>query len=373
MRVAEVETFPLRWRYPAPIWDARSRIETKTSVLVKVTCHEGRVGWGEAAAFGEVPELVAAVVRGPIARLITNAEVSPRSLKERMVRATAHFGQRGLTLSAISGVEIALWDLLGQEARLPICKLLGGELKPIRVYQAAGYYRSERGPSVSDLSHDLEDRVSNRFSGLKIKVGRSGFDDDVARVRTARAALGPEGLLMVDANNAYSVREATRFADAIQKFDVHFFEEPIEFGDPAASLELRQRSSIAIAGYELEGLFSGFRPYIEARAVDVVQPDSIWSGGISECLAISDHARRHAIRLVPHNFSTIVALAANYQLLCAAENGDLLEYDATGNPLLSALAPGCYRPEGGRILGDGRPGLGLEIDERALASFRADP
>ena len=205
----------------------------------------------------------------------------------------------------------------------------------------------------------------------RIKVGRFGAEDDAARVRLARRVIGGDRLLMVDANNAYGLREAMSFAEVLADEGVTFFEEPIPFGDPEVSAELRARSRVPIAGYELETSHAALEPYITARAVDVIQPDAVWCGGIGEAIAVASAAERRGIAVVPHNFSSFVALGANYQVVCSTERSDLLEYDCTGCPFIDEIA-GCASPyvaADGSIAPSELPGLGVELDHVALTEL----
>jgi len=363
MLVTKVEAFPLRLAYEEPIADARSVITHKATVLIRIETESGGFGWGEAAAFGDVAQEVACVLNSRLSGLVLGTSAHPRDLRKLLKRATAHYGQRGLVVSAISGLEIAAWDALARTADLPLCQVLGAVPRPVGIYAGAGYYSpgATRAEDVRNLKNSIGASTLD-CRGIKIKVGRHGIDDDLERVRVAREALGASAILIADANNAYTFHEAVKFAKQAEPYGLLFLEEPIEFGRPADSADLRRASPIDIAGYELEMTYAGFLPYIEQRAVDVLQPDCIWSGGILECLDIAAAAERVGIAVSPHNFASVVSTAANYHFVCAT-GGELLEVDGTRSPLLDiALELDGRSMLNGFLTIRDEPGLGVTPD-----------
>ncbi|WP_328296951.1 mandelate racemase/muconate lactonizing enzyme family protein [Streptomyces sp. NBC_00435] len=360
MRVTAVEVITNGFDLDEPLFDARSRITQRHQVLVRIEAEDGSVGWGEAAAFGGSHELVAVAIKQLAAPLIGHP-ARPRETARSLLRDTAHYGHVGVVVSAISGIEIALWDLQGAASGLDLSALLGGEARPVRWYGTTGFYRGgSRADEVTVLRDDLAAALDSDPSGLKIKVGRHGVDEAIGRAHQARAALGPERLLILDANNAFTVPEALRVMSGVRELDILFFEEPIPFGNPDASRELRLSGAVPVGGYELDPTFAGCRRYLEARAVDYIQPDACWSGGIAETMAIADLAHRLDLGFVPHNFSSIVATAANYHVVSAV-GGDLIELDLTGNSASdpSVLRTMGWRMEGGYLQAPSSPGLGL--------------
>ena len=341
MRVTRIDAYALRAPLPTVIRDARSEIRERGAVLVRVEVDHGRLaGWGEAACFGGVGSLVVATVRH-LAGPLVGGLVEPRRITRDLRRTTAHFGQRGLVVSAISGIEIALWDVLGKAAGVPVSALFGVLPRPIPVYTTTGFYRSDdRAQAMRDLQADVAACDLSRFCGAKIKVGRFGVADDVERAQHARRILGPEGVLVLDANNAYSPIEAARLAAAVEALDVLFLEEPIAFGLPEESTLLRYQGRVAVGGYELEPTFDACERYVRLGAVDYIQPDATWSGGIGECVSIADMADRHGVRMVPHNFSTQVGTAANYHAACVGASPP----DGVGRQRQPAVRRDAARP-----------------------------
>jgi L-alanine-DL-glutamate epimerase-like enolase superfamily enzyme len=321
-----------------PLFDARSTLSARTAVIVRVdTENPDVVGWGEAAAFGGVESAVVGLVEH-FAPLIIGREIEPRSIAQDLLHVSAHY-RGGIAISAISGIEIALWDALGKLAGMPVCRLLGVGPACVPTYRTLGFFVGPHpDASLDRLRRDL-DLVADQDVGVKVKIGRFGVADDIRRAEIARHAIGDDRRLIVDANNAYDLAGARTLCRALDGLEVVFVEEPIAYGHPAASAELRATVPTRIAGYELDADYIGCHKYIAARAVDYVQPDAIWSGGIAECLAIADSARRNGIEIIPHNFATAIGTAANYHLATAA-GSPMLELDGTGSPLGDSLLLG---------------------------------
>lgn len=365
MRIAAVDVVTNGFELTEPLYDARSRIAERHQVLVRIEAEDGSVGWGEAAAFGGSHQLVGQLITQLAAPLL-GCTVHPRDVSRALLRNTAHYGHVGVVVSAISGIETALWDLRGTVSGLNLSQMLGSDARPVRWYGTTGFYRGrDRRDSLAVLRDDLAAAVESDPSGLKIKVGRHGVEEAIERAQEARSVLGRERLLILDANNSFSVPEALRVMEGVRDLDILFLEEPIPFGNPEASLELRLRGAVPVGGYELDPTYAGCRRYLETRAVDYIQPDVCWSGGVAEAAAIADLAIRLDLGFVPHNFSSIVATAANYHVVSAV-GADLIELDLTGH---SASAPSTLRAMGwyvkdGYLQAPELPGLSLvDVEE----------
>jgi L-alanine-DL-glutamate epimerase-like enolase superfamily enzyme len=255
---------------------------------------------------------------------------------------------------------------------LAVSSLLGAGPVPVPVYATTGFYRGDGQDNDPDrraqqLEHDVRSVDLGRVRGVKIKVGRFGVADDVRRASLARTALGPDALLVLDANNAWTFTEAARVADLVADLDVLFLEEPLPFGLVTDSATLRARGRVAVGGYELEPTYEACERYVLGGAVDYVQPDATWSGGIAECVRIAELAHAHGVRTAPHNFSTAVGTAANYHAACAADVR-LLETDATGNPLLDLPLGDTWDTTGGALHLRSGAGLGVTVTEEWVSA-----
>jgi L-alanine-DL-glutamate epimerase-like enolase superfamily enzyme len=368
--------------------DALNYISARHSVLVFVDTDAGLTGIGEAAPFGGPAKTTADAVEQELAPLIVGEDAREiERLFARMYNTTTQHGRRGVLLAAMSGVDIALWDLLGKSVGQPVHRLLGTYQTRLRAYASTGFYHETQTPEV--LADEVAEVVAAGFTAVKIKVGRNPsvplsplppiaendfcahtFEQDVARVRAVRERIGPDVDLMVDANSGWDVGTALRMLPILAELDVAWLEEPISVEDVAGNARLAEAGAVRIAGYETAQGRYDFRDLIAGRAVDVVQPDVTWTGGITECRRIAAMACCHHLPYAPHVFGSAVGLLANAHLLAAVPNALMLEVDRTASGLRDELlvdpvgidADGCFS------LPDG-PGLGFELDMDAVARF----
>ncbi|MDH7500730.1 MAG: mandelate racemase/muconate lactonizing enzyme family protein, partial [candidate division NC10 bacterium] len=280
-------------------------------------------------------------------------------------------GRRGLIIAAMSGVDIALWDILGKACGKPLYQILGGFREHMGAYASAGFYTKSKGRK--ELAAEMAAYVKEGYRAVKMKIGGLSMREDLERIREVRSAIGPEVELMVDANCAYTPKQAMAMAQRMEELDIAWFEEPCSADDLEGNAQLAAFTSIPIAGYESEFSRFGFRDLIVKRAVDIVQPDAIWSGGISECRKIAAIASAFTLPVVPHSFSSAVAVVANMHLIASIPNGYLLEMDRNPNPLREELIPEPIRIDSGsRVRMPSGPGLGIEINEEVIQKYRVD-
>ncbi|WP_408011804.1 mandelate racemase/muconate lactonizing enzyme family protein [Pseudalkalibacillus sp. A8] len=225
---------------------------------------------------------------------------------------TFRIGRRGIVLSAISAVDIALWDLLGKKTNMPVYKLLGAFSSIIRAYASGGYYAEGKG--MEDLAKEAEEYVKMGFQAMKMKIGGTSIEEDVERIRTVKNVLGNKVKLAIDANNSYNVNDEIRLCKQVEGFDLFFFEEPLSTDFVDNSRYLAERTTIPIAGYETEYTRYGIHGLLKDRAVSIAQTDAIWSGGITECRKIGILASIYGLDIIPHFSAGAVSLAANLQL-----------------------------------------------------------
>ena len=278
-------------------------------------------------------------------------------------------------------------DLLGRAAGLPLYRLLGGYRDEIPAYASAGFYAE--GKDADGLADEARGYVEAGYRHLKIKVGRTTdtpmnplvhmevpdfatvtFAEDLRRVGAVRKAVGDDVHLMVDANNAWTKPTAQEAGREFERLGIHWFEEPVATDDLAGSAELAASLDVPIAGYETRTGLAGFRDYIEARAVEIVQPDVIWSGGITPCRRIAALAAAAGLPCVPHVFSTAVSLAANLHFIASLPNSYLLEFDQNPNALRTELLDEPIVPdERGVVTVPDGPGLGVRLDHETLRRY----
>jgi L-alanine-DL-glutamate epimerase-like enolase superfamily enzyme len=342
--------------------------------LVEIDTDVGLTGLGEAkVGVGNLGNYAALVtlIHAELAPLLIGRD--PRdvtALWEAIYNGTrAHYvathgrtfpvvGRRGITISALSGIDIALWDLLGKSLGQPVWRLLGGRLRErIPAYASGGW------APVGGVGKQLRRYAERGHRAVKMRVGLQdkSVDDSAARVREAREALGPEVGLMVDAHGTWSVREAQRFARKVADCDLGWLEEPVSPDNVAGQAEVRAATDIPIAAGETEQTRFAFRDLIEARAVDVLQPDVAIAGGITETLRICALAATHGLTVAPHLWGGAVLFASGLHLAVATPCVNTLEFSRGENPLLHDLIEEPFDLKDGFVLAPERPGLGITL------------
>jgi len=390
VQIRDVRTISVEYTLPRPVFDANYTMASKPALLVEVETDTGLVGLGEAAHFGGPLVSTATVIEQELRpHLLGQDSRETERLWELMHRRAYKHARGGIVIAAISGVDIALWDLRGKLAGMPLWRLLGGYRRRVPAYATGGFYAEGKG--VRELADEMRAYCRHGFRAVKLKVGRnSGIEgsplramadrgvcevslaEDLARVRAVREAIGPDVRLMVDANGAWDVPTAVRMGRLLEELDVYWFEEPVWPDDLAGSAEVASKVAIPIAGYETcsYGTVS-FRDYIRARAVHFVQPDVAWAGGLTETLKIAHLAQAANLPLAPHIHGSAVAVAAAAHLLGAVRNGSMAEMVFPAHPLMGDLAREPLVVDGaGEIdLGE-RPGLGIALDPDAVTRYR---
>jgi L-alanine-DL-glutamate epimerase-like enolase superfamily enzyme len=387
-RIGAVTTYPVDFPLPAPMSDAVHYIPSRTALLVEVRTEGGRVGIGESAIYGGSPGTTEALIHEVLApRVLGQDPTRPEHLWARMFWPSHQLGNGGALVMALSGIDIAVWDLTAQIAGLPLYRLLGGYRESVAAYASAGFYFADKGPK--ELAEEFRSYAARGFRHGKMKVGRTpetplnplpqmvrpdfavvSFEEDLERVRAVRDAVGEDFGLAVDANNAWDVATALRAGREFDRLGIAWFEEPVLTDDRAGSAALAAALDTPIAGYETESLVSGFRDLIEARAVDVVQPDVIWTGGITACRRVAALAQAASLACVPHVYSTAASIMANLHFIASIPNSRLLEFDQNPNGLRTELLTHPVEPDADGVVHLGEePGLGVGFDRETLRRY----
>jgi D-galactarolactone cycloisomerase len=348
----------------------------RAALLVEIETDEGTIGWGE--SYGPARPN-AAVVEAMKPLLIGADALATEALWEQLYAAFRDHGQKGLAVQALSGIDIALWDLKGRHFGVPAHRLMGGPVRTAVQAYATGLYRRKAGDPRRYLAEEAAGYVAEGFAAMKLKVG-FGVAEDAEVAGAVRKAIGPEVALMMDANHAYDATRAIQLGRRLADLDIGWFEEPVPPEDLAGYAEVRAQQPIPVAGGECEFTRFGFREVLLRRAVDVVQPDTCAAGGLSECLKIAAMANAHGIRYAPHVWGTGVALAAALQLLavlpqnppCLHPQEPILEFDRTEHPIRQAILTAPIEQDRGMVSIPDGPGLGIEVDREALARFKAN-
>jgi D-galactarolactone cycloisomerase len=372
MKITSVDTHVLAASLDGQEFGWSQRVTgTRQAALCVVSTAEGLQGVGEAFYFGGPATVVARLMRDGLGPLLIGADPLETSvIWDRLYNWTRDQGQKGVTISAISAIDIALWDLKGKMLGQPIHTLLGGAYRRQARAYATGLYEPRGVTRVVDAL--VEEALGYResgFAGMKLKVGY-GFSTDLGYVRAIREAIGPDLLLMVDANHAYNAPEAIRLARALAPYDIHWFEEPVPPEDLDGYVEVRRQAPMPIAGGECEYTRYGFRELIARRAVDILQPDLCACGGFSETQKILALASAANLPVIPHVWGTSVGLAAALQLFAALPNTPerrfpaepLFEYDRSPHPFRDRVTQESFAMRDGHLAIPDRPGLGIELD-----------
>lgn len=271
-------------------------------------------------------------------------------------------------MSALGGLDTALWDIRGKVAGKPIHELLGSRRLHVPAYASALLWQD----NPSSLAEEARAHLAAGFRAMKMRVGKS-LEYDVAAVQVVRDTIGPDIKLMVDAGSRYSLAIAQRVASTLRAQNVFWFEEPLQPEDVTGYVALRPQSGIALAAGENDFGVQGFREFIQNHAVDIVQPDCSRSGGITECRRIGLLAVDHGLRVATHTWSDAVALVANMHLIASLDTGIVVEIDQTGNPLISDLLAEPLEMTDGNVYLPRGPGLGIELNHEALDRLSLPP
>jgi L-alanine-DL-glutamate epimerase-like enolase superfamily enzyme len=360
------------------------RIAAFDSTLVRVETEGGLVGFGEAkAAVGSAGTSAALVtcIEQELAPLLVGEDARDISrLWDVMYNGSrAHFaldrghafpilGRRGLTIGALAGIDMALWDLLGKSLGQPVWRLLGG-----RRHTRMPAYASGGWAPVSGIVAELQRFVDRgNFKAVKMRVGSGDgtLDHSIRRVQAAREGLD-EGIgIMCDAHGTWTVAEAKRFCRAVAECNIDWLEEPVTADDKRGQAEVRASTDIPIASGESEFTRFDFRDLIELRAVDILQPDLSIAGGVTEAMRIEALASANQLRFAPHLWGGALTFASGLHVAAVASSGFILEYSLGANPMLHELAVEDFPVVEGYVEIPDRPGLGVTIDEDFVARYR---
>jgi D-arabinonate dehydratase len=386
MKIAAIRTIALSCKVDPPYASAAGVQARRGGLLVEVETDSGITGIGEAGIGGGVTADVIEKIMAPL--LVGQDPLMIEAHWQKMFAQTRQFGRRGIVMNAISGIDIALWDIAGKVAKMPVYKLLGACRDRVEAYASGGFY--QEGKSAADLAGEAEGYRARGFKGMKMKIGRNPStqthlrqlignaefcevepEEDIARVAAVRQALGKDAKLMVDVNCAWSPAFAIEMGRALEPYNLYWIEEPVATDDIEGSIRVAGALATPIAGYETEMGLYAFRELISRGAVDIVQLDIAWSGGFSEGRRIAAYAGAHHRMVAPHAFAGAVLLVASLHFAAAIPNGLVLEWDQNPNAIREELLKEPLKLEtDGTVKVPERPGLGIELDPAAVDRYR---
>jgi L-alanine-DL-glutamate epimerase-like enolase superfamily enzyme len=357
MKITSVRAIPLAVpiRELPPVvssWSARA----SKQILVEVRTDAGLTGWGEAFAYG-VPLAVCNVIEDGLAAIVTGQDPTAiETLVDRMHRALMIWGRRGLAMMAVSGVELALWDLAGKARGVPVYALLGGlAQRRVRAYASLPRYETP-----SDVARAAAAMAEHGYTAIKL------HQTDVASVAAAREAVGAGVELMLDTNCPWTVEEAVRMARRLEPYALRWLEEPVWPPEDYAGLaRVRAATTTSIASGENEATLFGFRELVQAGAADVVQPSVTKVGGLLEWKKIATLATAAGVTLVPHSYYFGPGLAATLHAVASTPGVPYIEFGA--GELAPSLCVTPIRCVDGAVDVEDRPGLGADPDPDVIA------
>ena len=358
------------------------RITAFDGVIVTIRTDDGLVGFGEAKAgvgsSGNGAAIVA-IIQNELRPLLVGEDArnisrlwnrmmngSRAELSERFGRSMPILGRRGIHVAAISGIDLALWDIAGKARDCSVLDLVGGACRDrVKAYGSGGWGDHTR------IGDELRNYISQGFAAVKMRVGAMDgrVEESLSRVRAAREAVGRNIDLMVDAHGTMTVAQAKRFCDGAKDLELRFVEEPVMTDDRAGLAEVRKASALPIAAGESEFTRFAFAELIDRRAADVLQPDLAITGGFSEGLKIAALCEAHRLELAPHCWGSAISFRAGLTLAFASNAGVYMEVPMGADPLLREMASIDLRLTDGALGPPSGPGWGAEPDAEFLKRF----
>jgi D-galactarolactone cycloisomerase len=370
MNIISVDAIGLSGMSPKGGWSHEIKPEDSVHSLIIIRTDDGKMGVGSVFTNAGLVEAALNVLRPQV---LGETAQEPSRVSEKLHQNMFWMGLGGTITHTISGIDIALWDIFGQITNQPISRLLGGcHRTQVMAYASI----------LMEMPDLMKERTSfYRNEGYRaIKIGwgpfgrRNDHNLDEKIVKAAREGAGENTFLMVDAggSDAYwpnGLNWAIRTADMLKDYNVYWFEEALKPDDVDDHRTLRERSPVLIAGCECLTRRQNFMPWLEKRAIDIVQPDVTKVGGISEQIQIARMANAFGIRYIGHGWNTAIGLAADLHLAAAFPTTDFVEYIG-GSPYVDGITKHCWElDENGMLTIPQKSGLGIELDKDALQSM----
>jgi D-galactarolactone cycloisomerase len=352
---------------------ARSMNTRRVCSLIVVTTDQGVVGYGESSGpLRPVREYLAIVAPFFLGRSVFDFEIVAAQVYNRLY----HFGVQGHLTSCLSGISVALHDAIGKALGLPVHDLIGGRANAkLACYATTGEFTAN--DSDGALEAQLERVKARGFRMVKIKIGKNP-DSDRDRARIARQVLGDDAILMVDVNGNYTPDIAYESIRRIERYDVHFYEEPLPPTDVRGYAELRAKSPIRIAAGEACYTVHDFKRLTDVNGVDILQPAVLTCGGLGQVKQIAQLAAMNNLRIAPNGFGGAVNWAATLHYVASLPIApfttnvpypNMIEYHVGANPFFDSMLKTPFDIQNGEIAVPTGPGLGVEIDFAAVEPY----
>ncbi len=368
MRITNIEAFVVK--LPAIQDDVDG---TQDDLIVRVDTDEGITGWGEVDSSPAVAKAAIdtspshGISRGLKELLVGRDPLLIDQLWNTMYQKTRYHGRFGPVLHAMSGIDMALWDIAGKVRGEPVHRLLGGCYRT----RVKAYASALMPASPAEARERAETFRRMGFGAMKFGWGPIGesFRKDEELFLAVREGAGPDAEIMIDAGQTYDFKRALRIARVLERIGASWLEEPLDADDLQGYARLSAASPVPIAAGEAESGPAAFRRLIEQGRIDIVQPDLSRAGGFTAARQIAQTAHAHRCRCIPHSFKSNVLLAASLHFCASTETADLLEFPMTDSAIRHQLTLGNLPMRDGFVEVPQRPGLGIEVDPEFLRMF----
>jgi D-galactarolactone cycloisomerase len=368
LKIKDIDVITLLYEYPSGkgFQFACGHCTGRLSSLIRVSTDAGIVGVGSVYSH---PDLVRTIAEGVLGGMLVGCDpLEIEEIWQRCHNVTRWYGRKGAAISALGGLDTALWDIRGKVLGKPLYKLLGGERESVPAYASALLWKED----PKELGYEAERHLAEGFRAMKMRLGRN-YEYDSAALHAVRQVIGPKNDLMIDGNSRYTLAQAERMAPEFLTQGVFWLEEPFPQEDVESYRELRPKLGVQLAAGENEFGLQGFRELINQHVVDIVQPDCSRAGGVTECRQIGELAAQNGLRVATHTWSDAVALVANMHVVASLPNGLMVEMDRTGNPLIDELLEEPVKVRDGQVALPQAPGLGVELNYEVLERYSLPP
>lgn len=378
MKIECIRTHHLRDQLDVPFGFSQWYYGTRNTLWVEIVADDGTTGWGECYGPAEVYQAAIQSFYGP--RLLGHDALATDVLWHFMWRASLDFARGGVMMGAMSGIDMALWDLRGKATGQSVSELIGGRFVDEVPCYATGMYFKEMSEDelLESILAEASEYRDQGFKAMKIKVGKN-LDFDARQIAAMRETF-PGTMLMADSNHAYDLPEAIRIGHILDDHDYGWFEEPLSPEFENQFRQLQDKVNLPIATGECEQTRFGFQRLLSTGGVQIAQPDMAYCGGISEALKIRTVASSHGVNVVPHCWGTMLNLAAATHFIATGyrqpgrleANPIYLEFDRTPNALRDELFDKPVVVDGGVAQVPSGPGLGVSVNREAMKSFEVN-
>ncbi|MFI3237715.1 MAG: mandelate racemase/muconate lactonizing enzyme family protein [Lachnospiraceae bacterium] len=381
MKIKDIVVHKISAPLDVPFRFSQGWVYSRSSVIVEVIGEDGTCGFGECLCHGQQsPFLAAAFIEHCYKEeVIGKDSLDVEVIWETLYNKTRPFGQQGIALNALSGLDIALWDLNGKQLGQPVSRLIGGRFREKLAAYATGFYRIADCEYPETSIKDALQFKADGFTAMKLKVGFTP-EEDIAYIKAIRKAVGPEIRLMADFNACYSQAVARRIMLELEEEKIYFFEELLAPEDMEGYKALRNLTSAYMAaGEEIFGKIM-IKDWLKNGALDIYQPDVSSAGGFTECKKMAAIAQAYNTAVMPHAWGSGIALAAALQFIASlpytpmsdAPSELFLEFDRSSHPFRAALINDGITFEDGYIYVPDKPGIGVEVNREILEKYKVN-